>query len=139
MVVLHVTVAAALGLAAVEWPTSGALQRAAAFVVLVVPPLVWAGLDSLRDDALDDDPDERSTLNLGWLKAALAAGPVAGLLSWAVQAVFIDKMGASELLGSIIGGGAFTALLIYLPATVGLVLGRLARGRSLGRTATADQ
>ncbi len=124
MMLLHVGVRTALGFAALSWPTSGQTQRTAGLVVVVVVAMVWAGLDVVREN-LDDD--ERDDLPLRWLKAAVLAGPVAGLAGWAVEGMFIDSTGTSALGGDVIGGGAFTALLIVVPAMIGLAFGRLAR------------
>lgn len=124
MVLLHVAVRTTLGLAALSWPTSGPTQRTAGLVVVVVVAMVWAGLDALRERT-DDEPG--ADLTVRWLKAAVLAGPVAGLVGWAVEGIFIDSSGTSTLLGDVLGGGAFTALLILVPAVVGLAFGRLAR------------
>ncbi len=124
MMLLHVGVRTALGFAALSWPTSGQTQRTAGLVVVVVVAMVWAGLDVLRENV---DDAERDDLPLRWLKAAVLAGPVAGLVGWAVESVFIDSVGTSTLVGDVIGGGAFTALLIVVPAMIGLAFGRLAR------------
>lgn len=121
---VHVAARTALGFAALSWPTSGQLQRIIGVVVVVVIAALWAGLDSLRENP---DDDERDDLMQRWLKAAVLAGPVAGLVGWAIEGLFIDSIGTSALAGNIIGGGAFTALLIFVPAMIGVAFGRLAR------------
>jgi len=123
MMLVHVAARTALGFAALSWPTSGQLQRIIGFVVVVIAAL-WSGLDTLRENLADD---ERAGLTQRWLTAAVVAGPVAGLVGWAIEGLFIDSIGTSALAGDIIGGGAFTALLIFVPAVVGMMFGRLAR------------
>lgn len=126
MMLVHVAARTALGFAALSWPTSGQLQRIIGFVVVVVVVIaaLWSGLDTLRENLADD---ERAGLTQRWLTAAVVAGPVAGLVGWAIEGLFIDSIGTSALAGDIIGGGAFTALLILFPAVVGMMFGRLAR------------
>jgi len=124
MMLVHVAARTALGFAALSWPTSGQLQRIIGFVVVVVIAALWSGLDTLRESLADD---EREDLTQRWLTAAVVAGPVAGLVGWAIEGLFIDSIGTSALAGDIIGGGAFTALLIFVPAVVGMMFGRLAR------------
>ncbi|MGZ4588616.1 MAG: B-4DMT family transporter [Mycobacteriaceae bacterium] len=124
MVVVHVAVRTALGYAALSWPTSSQLQRNAGLVVVLAVALLWSGVDALRENPDDEDRDD---LTLRWLKVAVLAGPVAGLVGWSVEGLFIDSVGTSQLAGDVIGGGAFTALLIFVPAILGLLFGRLAR------------
>ena len=124
MMLLHVGVRTALGFAALSWPTSGQTQRIAGLVLVVVVAMAWAGLDGVRENV---DDDQRGDLTVRWLKAAVLAGPVAGLAGWAVEGMFIDSTSTSTLGGDVVGGGAFTALLILVPAMIGLAFGRLAR------------
>lgn len=121
---VHVAARTALGFSALSWPTSGQSQRIGGLLAVLAVALLWSGIDALREDP---DDDERDDLVLRWLKAAVLAGPVAGLLGWAVEGAFIDSVGTSALPGNIIGGGAFTALLIFIPALVGMMFGRWAR------------
>lgn len=124
MMILHVAVRTALGYVALYWPTSGQLPRTAGLLVVLAAALLWSGVDALRENVDDDDRDD---LILRWLKAAVLAGPVAGLLGWAVEGLFIDSVGTSELTAEVIGGGAFTALLIFLPAMLGMAFGKFVR------------
>lgn len=123
MVLVQVTARTAVSYAAVSWPTHGPLQRNTGLVVVLAVVLLWSGIDALREDLHDDHED----LTVRWLKAGVLAGPVAGLLGWAVQALFIDAVGTSQLAGNIIGGGAFTALLIVVPALFGVMFGHFVR------------
>ena len=124
MTLVHVGVRTALGFAALSWPTSGQAQRNVGLAVVLIVAALWAGVDALRENV---DDDERDDLPARWLKAAALAGPVAGLLGWAIEGLFIDSVGTSALAGNVIGGGAFTALLIFIPALIGMMLGQIAR------------
>lgn len=121
---VHVAVRTALGFAALSWPSDLPLQRNIGLLVVLAVALLWGGVDALLEDLSDEDRDE---LTLRWLKAAVLVGPLAGLVGWAVGGLFIDVVGAGQLPSEIIGGGAFTALLIFVPAVVGMLFGRLAR------------
>lgn len=129
MTLVHVGVRTALGFAALSWPTAGQTQRMSGLAVVVVVAVLWAGVDTLRENT---DDEARDDLAVRWLKAAALAGPLAGLLGWAVESIFIDSVGTSALAGNLIGGGAFTALLIFIPALVGMGFGRVARAERGG-------
>jgi hypothetical protein len=58
-----------------------------------------------------------------WLVRGVSMAVVLG------QGVFVDDTGVESLGAAITGGAAFTALLVLVPAGIGLALGRLARPR----------
>lgn len=124
MVLLHVLVRTALAVALISAPGSATVPRAVALVVLVVVAVLWAGLDAVRED-LDDV--QRDDLSARWLKAALLTGPVAGLIGWAVQGLFVDASGSAQLLVELTGGAAFTVLLVLVPAVLGILVGHRVR------------
>jgi hypothetical protein len=59
-----------------------------------------------------------------WLISALVAGWGAGVLGVIGRAIFVDQTGVSELGSALTGGAAFTALLVFVPAGVGLLAGK---------------
>lgn len=59
-----------------------------------------------------------------WFVAGLIAGPVAGLLGLVVRGLLVDGSGITELADALVGGAAFTALLVLVPAVVGIAVGR---------------
>jgi hypothetical protein len=89
---------------------------------------VWGVLDTWRA------VDRREMV---WLLAALVTGWGAGVLGVIGRAIFVDQTGVSELGNALTGGAAFTALLVVVPAGVGLLAGRWIRppGRATGRHA----
>ncbi len=74
---VHVAVRTALGFAALSWPSELPLQRNIGLLVVLAVALLWGGVDALLEDLSDEDRDE---LTLRWLKAAVVAGPLAGLV-----------------------------------------------------------
>jgi hypothetical protein len=91
--------------------------RPAALGVLVGVAVLWAGIDGWLGH-------ERRGMT--WFKAALLAGPVGGVLGVLGQGIFVDDTGVEALPVAITGGAAFIALLVLVPAGVGLLLGHVA-------------
>ena len=99
-------------------PESVSWLRPAALGVLVGVAVVWAGIDGWAG---------RERHGMVWFKAALVAGPVGGVLGVIGQGVFVDDTGVEALPVAITGGAAFIALLVLVPAGVGLLIGHLTR------------
>ncbi len=104
-------------------PTNAGTISFALCAVFGVAALIWGLLDGLADARANEDPDRRRDLSMRWLLAGLVAGVASGLLTWLISlfyhAVYVDGL-ASEL----IVFPAFTALLVFIPATFGSALGR---------------
>jgi hypothetical protein len=124
LILLHVLVRTDLELVLRTAPSSGAALRYGSVALLVLVALLWAGLDAVREDREDVQRDDLFTR---WLKAALLTGPAAGLVGWAVEGLLVDASGTEQLLVELTGGAAFTALLVLVPAALGLFVGRRAR------------
>ena len=73
---------------------------------------------------------------LTWLYAALVAGWGAGVLGVIGRSIFVDQTGVSELGSALTGGAAFTALLVFVPAGIGLLAGKWIRSPALARKAS---
>lgn len=108
-------------------PTSGTVVEAVALGVLVGTAAVWAAVDTWRD------PADRSRV---WLIAALVAGWGAGVLAVAGKSAFVDQTGVADLAGALTGGAAFTALLVLLPAGLGMLAGHWIGRRAPAGTTT---
>ncbi|WP_170161359.1 B-4DMT family transporter [Amycolatopsis palatopharyngis] len=119
MAVLHAVAAVVLAKVTVFRPTEVDLVTVAVVAVLVGAAALWSALDAwLRV------PDHARA----WFIGALVAGPVAGVLSVIGRSLFVDQTGLSALGGALTGGAAFTALLILIPAGLGMLVGgRLAK------------
>src|SRR4051812_30704735 len=124
MAVLHGVALTLLAKYAVYHPTDQTLVTSLALAVLVGAAALWSALDAWRGLA------DRGR---AWFIAALVAGVVSGILYVIGRAVFVDQTGVSELGGALTGGAAFSALLVLVPAGLGLFVG----GR-IGRAKPAD-
>ncbi|SEF34969.1 hypothetical protein SAMN05421837_107661 [Amycolatopsis pretoriensis] len=125
MALLHGVALTLLAKYAVYHPTDQTLMTSVALAVLVGAAALWSALDGWRGL-----PDR----GRAWFIAALVAGVVSGILYVVGRAVFVDQTGVSELGGALTGGAAFSALLVLVPAGLGLFVG----GR-IGRTRAADE
>lgn len=102
----------------VHHPTSRTLFEALVLGVLAGVAAVWGALDRWRgvEDA-----------GRAWLIASLVAGWGAAVLGVIGKSVFVDQTGVADLGSALTGGAAFTALLVLIPASIGLAAGRWIR------------
>ncbi|WP_346660191.1 hypothetical protein [Amycolatopsis sp. QT-25] len=114
MALLHGTAVTVLAKYEVFNPTDKTLATSLALAVLVGAAAGWSAVDAWRG------APERGR---NWFIAALIAGPVSGVLYVLGRAVFVDQTGVSELGGALTGGAAFSALLVLIPAGLGLFVG----------------
>lgn len=114
MAVLHAVAITLLAEYAVFHPTDSTLVVSLALAVMVGAAALWAAIDAWRG------LPERGKV---WFISGLVAGPVAGVLYVIGRAVFVDQTGVSELGGALTGGAAFSALLVLIPAGLGLFVG----------------
>jgi hypothetical protein len=98
----------------VQHPTSRTLFEAVTLGVLVGVAAVWGAVDSWRgvEDA-----------GRSWLIASLIAGWGAAILGVIGKSIFVDQTGVADLGSALTGGAAFTALLVLVPAAIGLGAG----------------
>lgn len=96
-------------------PTSRTVFEAVMLGVLVGIAAVWGATDTWRDV-----PDRGRM----WLIAALIAGWGGAVLAVVGKSVFVDQTGVADLGAAVTGGAAFTALLVLVPAAVGMMAGR---------------
>jgi nucleoside recognition membrane protein YjiH len=114
MGLLHAAGATTLAKVAVYQPTATTLPTAVVLALLVGAAALCSALDAwLR----------REDRGRSWFIASLVAGPVAGVLGVIGRAVFVDQTGPSSLWPALTGGAAFTALLVLVPAGLGLFVG----------------
>ncbi|PWV80168.1 hypothetical protein SAMN05421630_10943 [Prauserella marina] len=114
MAVLHAAATVALAKIAVFQPTEVTFVTAVVLALLVGAAALWSALDAwlgLREPGRT------------WFIAALVAGPVSAVLSVIGRGVFVDQTGTSELGSALTGGAAFTALLVLIPAGLGMFVG----------------
>jgi hypothetical protein len=99
----------------VNHPTSKGILAAIVLGGLVGVAAVWGVVDTWRSV-----PGRELT----WLLAALVAGWGAGVLGVIGRSAFVDQTGTSELGSALTGGAAFTALLVLVPAGIGMLVGK---------------
>jgi hypothetical protein len=114
----------------VEHPTSRTLFEAIVLGVLVGVAAVWGAVDKWHgvEDA-----------GRAWLIASLVAGWGAAILSVIAKSIFVDQTGVAELGGALTGGAAFTALLVLIPAAIGLGAGTWIRTTRATGEADSDE
>ena len=118
MAVVHAVAETARADFGVTHPTSRTLFEAITLGVLVGVAAVWGAVDRWRgvEDA-----------GRSWLIASLVAGWGAAVLGVIGKSIFVDQTGVADLGAALTGGAAFTALLVLIPAVIGLGAGNWIR------------
>ncbi|WP_280423477.1 B-4DMT family transporter [Nocardia carnea] len=131
-VVLRVLLGFAMGFV----PTYGVWLRLLCLVVLIGAAVAWGLADGRADRRANPNPERGADLTILWLQAAVAGGIGCGLVSWLLDFVPRVDLGDAGLLFEATAASAFIVLLIFVPALVGVAVGRKrARGE---RGGTAD-
>ncbi|GAA3006716.1 B-4DMT family transporter [Actinokineospora diospyrosa] len=117
---VHAVAAVTVAAAKATDPTGWTALSAVVLGVLVAAAAVWAAVDAWRGL-----PDRGRT----WVAAALVAGWGSAVLGVIGRGLFVDQTGPSALGQALTGGAAFTALLVLVPAALGLVVGPHLDGR----------
>ncbi len=98
----------------VNHPDSGSVLDPIVLAVLVGVSGLWAGVDGwLR----------KPRRGMNWFYGGLIGGVLAGLLSVIAKALFVDQTGIWALGPALTGDAAFIALLIMVPAGLGIAVG----------------
>lgn len=121
---LTVTLRTALGFAMAHWPTYGMWFRLLCLAVLIGSTLAWGVLDGRRDRRINPDPEHGSDLTILWLQTAVAGGLGSGLLAWMLDFVPAFDLGDSGLLFEATAAAALIVLLLFIPALIGVAVGR---------------
>ncbi|MBY6409949.1 B-4DMT family transporter [Rhodococcus sp. BP-252] len=129
MGLINVGVRILLGAAVAQWPTHGSQLRWVGMAAVLLAVVVWAGIDGIRDRHANPDPEYGKDLTMVWLKAAVVGGLLAGLLAWLVGFLVEFSVGQNSLFFELTSGAAFTILVIFIPATIAVFLGRLLASR----------
>ena len=114
----------------VQHPTSRTLFEAIVLGVLVGAAAVWGAVDRWRgvEDA-----------GRAWLIASLVAGWGAAVLGVIGKSIFVDQTGVADLGAALTGGAAFTALLVLIPAAIGLGAGNWIRSSRGGEDEATEE
>jgi hypothetical protein len=114
MAVVYAAAETLLAEVQVDHPGSGSVTDPIVLAVLVGISGLWAGVDGwLR----------RPHRGMNWFYAALVGGLLAGVLSVIARAALVDQTGVWALGSALTGDAAFIALLIMLPAGLGIAVG----------------
>lgn len=85
---------------------------------------IWGYVDGRRDANTQPDPDRRADLAMTWLLAGLLAGVLSGFVCWLIS-LFYKTMYVNALVNEVTTFAAFTALLVFVMAMIGVTIGRL--------------
>jgi hypothetical protein len=114
MAVVYAVVETVLAKVQVNHPDAGSVLDPVVIALLVGASGLWGGIDGwLR----------RPNRGMHWLYAGLVGGVLAGVLSVIGRAAFVDQTGVSALGTALTGDAAFVALLIMVPAGLGIAVG----------------
>lgn len=97
--------------------------------VLALLAFLWGLFDGRADARANPDPDRRADLAMPWLVAGLVAGLLSGVVSWLISMAY-PALYTAGLMDALTTFAAFTALLVFLPAILGVSLGRWATDRN---------
>ena len=106
------------------WEAQSALISVVLLIVYAAGVVVWAVRDGRDDASANPDPDRRRDLAMMWLAAGLSAGVISGFVVVLIS-LFDKALYAAGLFSELTVFAAFVALLVFLPAMVGVVVGRL--------------
>lgn len=124
MTAVHVIARVILGVAITEAPLQGVLSRNIALGVVLLVALVWAGLDGVIDARKHPLVEDRSDLILRWIITGLITGVAGGFICYLLEQAGVNGLGSQSLLFDLTSGAAGTALMVIIPAAIGIAIGR---------------
>lgn len=119
MVVLRLLQGAAIN----QWETHTVLISVILLTSYAAVVVLWGYFDGRGDAEANPDPDRRSDFAMIWLLAGLVAGILGGFVSWLIS-LFYTALYVEGLINEVTTFAAFTALLVFIPAIIGVALGR---------------
>ena len=105
------------------WQTQAGLISVVLLLLFIAGVVAWGVLDGRSDAKAQPDPDRRQDLAMTWLLAGLLAGVLSGAVAWLIAMVYKDIY-TGGLLNELTTFAAFTALIVFLPAVLGVAFGR---------------
>jgi hypothetical protein len=110
------------GAAINAWETKASLISITLVVVYAILVFIWGLIDGRTDARANPDPDRRADLSMTWLLAGLFAGIVSGAVAWLIS-LFYKGLYVGGLINELTTFAAFTALLTFLAAILGVAIG----------------
>jgi MFS family permease len=110
------------GAAINAWETKALLISVTLVVLFAIAAVIWGFFDGRSDARANPDPDRREDLAMTWLLAGLFAGIVSGAVSWLIS-LFYKDLYVGGLVNELTTFAAFTALLTFIAAIAGTVIG----------------
>ncbi|PRC44014.1 hypothetical protein C6A85_000000102390 [Mycobacterium sp. ITM-2017-0098] len=104
------------------WETKAGLISAILVAAFAIVVLVWGYADGRSDARKNPDPERRDDLAMTWLLAGLFAGVVSGAVAWLIG-LFYKNLYVEGLINEVTTFAAFTALLVFVSAIIGVALG----------------
>ncbi len=104
------------------WETKAGLISAILVALFAIAVLVWGYVDGRADARNNPDPERRDDLAMTWLLAGLFAGVVSGVVAWLIG-IFYKGLYVEGLINEVTTFAAFTALLVFVFAIIGVALG----------------
>lgn len=137
---LTVVLRTVLGFGMIYWPTQGSWMRLLCLIVLVATGVVWGLADGRDDRRANPDPERGGAdLTMRWLKAAIAGGLGSSVVAWLLDFVPKFDLGDNGLGFEITAGAAFILLMIFVPAMIGVAVGRFLVARETNKAAARTQ
>jgi hypothetical protein len=128
MAVIYAAAETVLAKVQVSHPDDGSVLDPVLLALLVGASALWAGVDGWR---------RRPRRGMHWFYAGLVGGLLAGVLSVIGRAAFVDQTGVWALGTALTGDAAFIALLIMVPAGLGVAVGGRLRAPSSAQDRSA--
>jgi hypothetical protein len=105
------------------WESAALLISITLVLLFAAGAVVWGIIDGRGDARANPDPDRRADFAMTWLLAGLFAGVVSGLVAWFIS-LFYENLYAEGLINEVTTFAAFTALLVFVSAIIGVTVGR---------------
>ncbi|WP_102141069.1 B-4DMT family transporter [Mycobacterium hubeiense] len=105
------------------WETRASLISAVLVSLYALAAFLWGVVDGRGDARANPDPDRRGDFAMTWLLAGLFAGIVSGAVAWFIG-LFYKNLYVEGLINELTTFAAFTALLTFVAAIIGVALGR---------------
>ena len=105
------------------WETRAATISLALMSMYALAAFAWGFVDGRRDARRNTDPERRSDLAMTWLLTGLFAGIVSGFVAWLIS-MFYEDVYVEGPLNELTTVAAFTALLTFVLAILGVTVGR---------------